>query len=1162
MDLRSRSERRVADGNGAADAALLADDPYDDRHRQTKALARFERQKVAWERMQKHLMSVTAPASSRITKGTAATSRGSRELAHTMGSSVPNMVIATAAARLKAEDDTLLHVATAASHRGDGSHAWEGLLRSTNEQGTRRLVPIGRTCQPYPLYGEVHDPSTLPDDHLAFARVVSEEDAMEASNGLESRSQPFAQSTLSGGGTWSGGSSKLMREHTVAKQRVKAALTNTTTTKAAPKDLFIDEAASLPHTAAAYEDAEKELSPSSYYEEQLRRFAPYVQNRLGHFLQPRTFLHVEGHPAPHATPEDETRLRETAAAAAADGEDDAPGSVPPVEYFPPPPQPPQTQLWTSSAFASRLPSRNSANSAAAAAAVSAAGAALSVHSAATSARRADQRSSMGENDDGEDERELPRDSIATAQPHYTESSTTDGDHHNDTQRSQPPSPLHPMRVQEKVTSVQADKGNNALTLEPQDGPAMELSTRSLLFRTCPRELLQGSATLRNTGTTTIYYSWAVVDAMQEHLRELYEAEHEAEKDEEEVAAAGGEQSDRRSETKRHRQPKVKPDTALPYASLSLTHQLAAHQHNARESFFFMSAPMNGVVLPGEEVIFPFSVRATREGVFQSTYELLTVPPAPERVFVRLRALVQRDGPTLEWLARPVAAALEAKVAVDAQRRLVQHLSSNTRAIAASALHDRVAALDGAVEVAKRAEKATRRAQAEAWHSANRMTFDRIPYHAAVYDKLAKLSAVVRETYVLLSKGDDKTGRAKAAPQPPQPKEKETASGGAAESRVVDTPQNQGTAPAAVVTILSPAPKDPQAPPPPQLQQQQQPLPPPSEEETLSLTTIQWDGALLPLLYQIMHIRDNATRQVFLEAVQVLLRAARAASDVKAANKPGTGSGAVRGNQHGDPTTVSGREEENNEGGDDAEEEEVPLTMLLQRAAAALADAVVSRQQTIVEKQCEGFSAQPVKPAAALSLSPAPPCESGTTSGTGKGRATSSSAQSGSGGSSAGNRAAKKNAAAPGSARGATADSRENKNAASAADGGAGSTAAPPTITAAQRLLMSAIPAAALEGFSVTQANAETARLWRAAEKGVGQARMEGELAAAKKAFTELLTALFREVIDAACDRTPLATCTATRLAELREVQQSTPLVVDMSVDPLVAPPVGKTSKRK
>jgi hypothetical protein len=1159
----SNAEKRDGGGGAAAAADASGKDLYDERHRQTKALAQYERQKLAWERMQAHLLSATAtsPASLRTKGYHQSSSSGSSAFARTTGSAAPNMTRATAVARARREDNTIVHVATAAFHNGNGSHAWEGLLRCTNEQEARRLVPIGRTAVPYPLYSEMHDPSALPDDHLSFARVVSAEDvAVLAPKGPQITGEKF------------------LRDRTMAQEHVRAALTRTSAdakgnsnnskgnTKASTmRDLFVEDTAAV----AVYEDAESGLSPTSYYEEQLQRFAPYVQQRLGHLLQPRTFLHVEGHPAPYATAEEATYLRE---AAAADG-DEGGSSAPPVEFFPPTP-PPQTQLWASSAISSRPSSRNGVVAAA------------SFRSAATSGRCANQRpgetgaASTLNGDDG-DEVEggsgcgVPRGSAATAEPHYTDgSSAADGDHdnNNNTQSSPPPSPLHPMRVLQKCAS--AKTGYGATSFVRQDGPSMELSTRSLFFSTRPGEMLHGSATLRNTGSTTVYYSWTVVDAMHEHLRECYEAEQRPDERGSESSRlaedhnANDNHSDERSssatvtasEQSRKRGAPLADTaatTALPYALLSLTHQLATHQRTARESFFFMSAPMNGVVLPGEEIIFPFSVRATREGLFQSTYELLTVPPAPKRIFVRLRALVQRAGPSLEWLARPVAEALAAKVVLDAQRQLVQSMGANPRAIVEAELREQINALDGAADAAKHADWVRRRKQEEAWHRANRMTFDHIPFQPAVYDKLEQLSSVVQETLALLRKDVD--GQKDTVAEPQQ-------SVSAATPGALEAPQKQRTEPFSQVASFAAIASSPVPPGPPvpdaQMQQQSASL----VVEAPCPATMQWDGALSSLLYQIMCIRDNATRQVFLEALQVLLRAARASRDVvdaAAGSSNSRSGGSVKHVHEQSGTTIITHTKEvedlakgGREGASGGDDGDVPLTVLLTRAAAALADVVVSRQHFIMEKQSEDALMQPVKPAAALSLTSGLFSETsgGAAAGPGKGRAAAPAPSN----AAAGKVGKKSGAAVGGGGNGrSVAESKEVKNL--VADGSGGTVT---SLTPAQLLLSSSLPSAALEGFSVAMVTAETMTLLRAAEERVVCARVDGELDAAKKAFTELLSRLFREAVDAACDRTPLATCTAMRLAELRAVQQSTPLVVDASVDPLVAPPSGKPGKRK
>lgn len=1114
--------------------------------------------------MQAHLTSATATT----------TSHSRRENGpSTVGHAGLNMTLATASARAKREDTTMIDVASAASANQYGSHAWEGLLRTTSAQEARHLVPIGRTCVPYPLYSEARDPNTLPDEHLLFARVVAEDDVPAAT--------PSDALLGSNKGTMNS-SHKFLQERTAAQAHVREALAvdprasqKTTLVELFKRDADDDgdefgAAAAAAAAGTFHADATNTMQSASYYESQLRRFAPYVQERLGHFLQPRTYLQVEGQPPPYATAEDEARLREMDDEAAAAGR---PSSAPPVMFFPPPPQ---TQFWDAATpVSSRVQSRHGGN------------ATVGGGDTNSSSRRGDMQATgrVGETSDGASAAAPRGGSLDATRNHPLDHSTTDGEQTHEAQ-TQPPSPLHPMQVRAATPSRAADVSDVAIPM-PHSGPAMELSTRALFFQTCPCELQQGSATLRNTGTTTIYYSLTVVDVVQEHLREMHEALHGPIEGGDELARTVTDTRDGgRPLPQRAPKSALTADSLLLYPSLRLTHQLAAHQRRARDEFFFLSAPMNGVVLPGEECVFAFSVRATREGLFQSTYELLTVPPAPERIFLRLRALVRRDGPSLQWLAQPVAAALTAKVAVDAQRRLVQRIGANSRAITAAELRQQITELDDADDVARQAERETRATQEAAWNRANRLTFDHVPYSAAVYDKLEQLSRVVRETFARLNgpaeegesaeRGNSSTATAGAATG-------STATNAVADaSKIRDTvaaptaetpqkqrlvpPPNATTSPAttsAANNVLSPVPHNPQ-------QQQQQPQPTQrSSSVTPSSTTMQWDGALLPLLYQIMSIRDSATRQVFLEAMQVLLRAARASRCPHLLPVSHTRSGVA-----GAAGTAS--EEEGSRGdaagdvdGDDGDDEEgmhnVPLSVLLRRAAAALADVVVARQRPTAERQCDEALLQPTRPSAALTLTTQGDAAGVAGAGGGaaaagggaKNRTTSAATNAAAGGGGGGG-PQKKSMAAPRSGRGTTSSIPETKAGAAAPVATADGAEATP----AQRLLLSCVAPEELQGFSVTQTSAEAMTLLRAAEERAAKARLESELREAKAALTEMHTTLFNEVIDAACDRGPLATCTAERLAELRAVQQSPLMAVDVSADPLVAPPPGKPGKRK
>ncbi|CAG9574212.1 conserved hypothetical protein [Leishmania major strain Friedlin] len=1072
---------------GSAHCGQAAPDLYDERQRQAKALALWERQKAAWARMQAHLTSANTASSSAANNGCRHESSPTVSFSHTFAAAgtggtatARNFIGATTAARAKREDFGMLAVAQPQT-ANDSSHVWEGLLRCTDARLSRRLVPIGRTSFPYQLYSEARDPTTLPEDHMIYTRVVSEEDVAAAQNAT-ARSHRFLDSTM-----------KRVEQRATAQSRVRAAM----------MEAVADASGDATESEVTYigRQGEKGSDAVSYYESQLRRLAPYVQKRLGHFLQPRTFLHVEGHPAPRASSEElEAQKHEWA--------DARPSSAPPVEYFPPPPQ---TQMWASIPT-STTPSLMTNTLQPAGAARKQKGpnsvASRSTHSYGPSvpehskdrSYRADGEKTFAEEINSMTEC-LPCGSVCTATPSELPCDTSvgsiDADVHEKRARktqATPPSPHHPLQVakrgisqrhQQSPTEAGTEHGDNMQS----SGPAMEMSTRSLFFQTRPHELLQGTVALCNTGTTTIYFSWVPVDAVEEQLRQL---------DQDSGAAAAADNTATKGEEVREEGASEERRQMLSdgdgTAAMRITHSLAVHQRTARD-IFFLSSPTNGVVLPGEEGIFAFSVRANRAGLFQHTYELLTVPPAPERIFVFLRALVQSDGPSLEWLAAPVAEAIEAKVALDAQRRLVQRISMNVDAIEGSALSTHIKTLDGAAEAATAAERKRRRAQKDAWNLANRFTFDHIPYAAAVYDKLVRLYTVVQETCRTLGRTQNaKTGAAL-----------ENAAVATA-AAALDARTKSLTSHAAL-----PAPA-----PPPQLE----PASPTADIVATPSGPAEWDGSLLLLMKQMMAVRDAPTRQTFFEAFLILLRAARASRQC---------------------SSCSGSSE-------DVEEETLPLPVLLARAATALADSVRGRRAAMLERECEDMVAQKLAPTATPFMQ-----AFAAASGTSITREMVGEAAGGS--QSVNNR--KRNV----STRGRSGETAVGDSVARAGGADASAVCVAET-TKAQRVVLDSIPAEELLGFSAIQPTPKAVAALETAEKAAVRAQRESELAAERSAWVELYTAAFLEVVDAACDRGPLSGCTAARLAELEDIQTSVLLPIDLSADPIIPLTTGKGGKRK
>lgn len=1070
-----------------ANSGHAATDLYDERQRQTKALALWERQKTAWARMQAHLTSANTAPSAAANNGHRHASLSTVSFLHTLtsagtggGATARNFTGATTAARAKREDFGMLAVSQPQT-ANNSIHVWEGLLRCTDARSSRRLVPIGRTSFPYQLYSVARDPTTLPEDHMIYTRVVSEEDVAAAQN-TTAGSHRSLDSTI-----------KRVEQRAAAQSRVRAAM----------MEAAADASGDATESEVTYVGRQGEAGGDAvfYYESQLRRLAPYVQKWLGHFLQPRTFLHVEGHPAPCASAEElEAQKHEWA--------DSRTSSAPPVAYFPPPPQ---TQMWASipttaapSFIASTLQPAGAARKQKGSSSVASGSASSYLPSVPENSKdrsiRADGDNAFAEEAVSVTEC-LPCGSVCTATPSELPCDTSvgsiDGDvYEKRARRTQaaPTSPDHPLQSAKHGISQCHQHSRTEADAAHEDtmqstGPSMEMSTRSLFFQTRPHELLQGTVTLYNTGSTTIYFSWVPVDAVEEQLRQL-DQDSGAAGAADNKAAKGGEVREEGASAE-HQQMLSDRDGN---AATRITHSLAAHQRTARDTFFF-SSPMDGVVLPGEEGIFAFSVRATRAGLFQHTYELLTVPPAPERIFVCLRALVQSDGPSFEWLAAPVTEAIEAKVTLDAQRRLVQAISTNVDAIEGSALSTHIKALDGAVEAATAAERKRRQAQEDAWNLANRFTFDHIPYAAAVYDKLEQLCTVVQETCRTL--GSKQKTKRDATPENVAV---------ATEAASLDAHTKLSTSHAA---LLAPAPP-----------RQQRPAAPATDIVATASNSAQWDGSLLLLVKQMMAVRDAPTRQIFFDAFLVLLRAARA---LRLCN---SGGGSTEG----------------------VDQETLPLPVLLARAATALCDSVRGRRAAMLERECEDMVGQKLAPAATPFMQ-----AFAAASGTSMTRET----VGGTAGGSQSVNGRKRNV----STRGRGGETAVGDGAVRAA-GADGSAVGVTETTKAQRVVLGSIPAEELLSFSAIQPTPKAVAALETAERVAVRARRESELAAERSAWIELYTAAFLEVIDAACGRGPLSACTAARLAELEDIQMSALLPIDLSADPIIPLTTGKGGKRK
>ncbi|EKF26942.1 hypothetical protein MOQ_009349 [Trypanosoma cruzi marinkellei] len=298
-------------------------------------------------------------------------------------------------------------------------------------------------------------------------------------------------------------------------------------------------------------------------------------------------------------------------------------------------------------------------------------------------------------------------------------------------------------------------------------PSLEISTSRVLFFARPGELAHGTVKIHNNGTTTVYYSWAPFqpttaldgiignekvdsevekeeekekkgsdDTVDEENAWVFSLESSKEKEEMRVSARSGEND---TYTKGTPQSPVRPNQKGERKAhqLNVSLRSLAKKSAQSKSFFFLSAQLDGVILPDEEKTFSFSVRAAFPGCFLRYYELLTVPAASSRVIVELHAFIQDGGPSLETISRPVAAALEAKAVANTQRELINALAAHPHVYEAAEIAKATQECLDASKAAKEAQDALIAKWRKLWHDST-YTAMCIPFNIAVYGRLTAL----------------------------------------------------------------------------------------------------------------------------------------------------------------------------------------------------------------------------------------------------------------------------------------------------------------------------------------------------------------------------------------------------------------------------------------
>ncbi|KAH9593519.1 hypothetical protein LSM04_008236 [Trypanosoma melophagium] len=293
---------------------------------------------------------------------------------------------------------------------------------------------------------------------------------------------------------------------------------------------------------------------------------------------------------------------------------------------------------------------------------------------------------------------------------------------------------------------------------------LEISTTRLLFFASPGELAHGFVKVKNSGMMTVYYTWEPhqpITALDGDLaaekddddNEEHEEEEKKKKDEEddnedakksesifriyrkdevEELHKSLNNSDHQNYVGELEEKKVTDKQRVPL-------RLLAKKSAQSKTFFCLSTPFDGVILPGDEEIFPFSVRAPFPGRFTQHYEFLVIPVVSSRIIVELCAIVRDGGPSLEAISRPIANAIDSKAVVDSQRTIINELVANDDPYEAAEIEkatQQQIVVARAPEVAKEVLTSKWR---EAWHECT-YTALRIPFNCAVYARLDALHA--------------------------------------------------------------------------------------------------------------------------------------------------------------------------------------------------------------------------------------------------------------------------------------------------------------------------------------------------------------------------------------------------------------------------------------
>ncbi|SCU72039.1 uncharacterized protein TEOVI_000362100 [Trypanosoma equiperdum] len=418
-----------------------------------------------------------------------------------------------------------------------------------------------------------------------------------------------------------------------------------------------------------------------YYSKQVARNISAIERQMPHFLVPRAYLEVCGKPPPW------TFNTEEAAAAKK--------RAPPVAYHPPPASP---SVTVSRTFSQQCGSQKKC-------------------------------SSLGEDD------------AATA-----------------------------------VTRPDVNSCTVDVTEEAVGGPSLVISTTRILFFAEPGELSHGSVKIKNNGTTTVYYTWAPIQPVTElddAITGNETRDEESGGDDGEISGTKNERSQTESDEGGATSARTSCDTVqvtavpqwrskergeergirvdgeaveqqTPRGEAKLSLRALATKSKESKTFFYLSAPLDGVILPDDEIIFPFSVRAAFAGRFTRHYELLMFPTMSRPLVVELCAFIRSPLPTLNALSDPVGEAIDAREGVNMQRQLLNTL------VARESMYDasEIAKATKACIAASQAEEEAREAEITRWRLAwNDSTYMalRVPFNRDIYQRLNAMYGNIMRT---------------------------------------------------------------------------------------------------------------------------------------------------------------------------------------------------------------------------------------------------------------------------------------------------------------------------------------------------------------------------------------------------------------------------------